>query len=215
VIVIQYKKDELNNRILEEAEKEFFEKGYEHASVRQIAKRAGTTISNLYNYYESKEALFEALVKDECEGFQYFIQHHDTMDKPDEAWESMDIRVWRRILEDFIHSLPPIFTKRFYILLNCSRGTRYEETKTFFIRFMNEHFLEHMDTMGLKGFRELGNVIAEQMLGGILSIIRDYADEKQVRHLIVEYILFFFMGYMGLMLSNTGQWPNPGAIPAK
>jgi hypothetical protein len=80
---------------------------------------------------------------------------------------------------------------------------------------MNEHFLEHMDTMGLKGFRELGNVIAEQMLGRHLSIIRDYADEKQVRHLIVEYILIFFMGYMGLMLSYTGQWPNPGSNTGK
>ncbi|MHB8132517.1 MAG: TetR/AcrR family transcriptional regulator, partial [Mobilitalea sp.] len=44
---MQYKKDELRENILVESEKEFFEKGYRNASLRQIAKRAGMTIGNL------------------------------------------------------------------------------------------------------------------------------------------------------------------------
>lgn len=198
---MQFKKEELNQKILAEAEKEFFDKGYEHASVRQIAKRSGTTISNLYHYYRSKEELFEALIKDEYSGFVYFIQHHDTMEKPDQVLETMDIVLWRKLLEQFIASFPPIFTRRFYILLNCSEGTRFAEAKTQFIAFMNEHFLEHLEDMQAKCSAELGKVIAEQMLGGILAIIRDHENEETIRKLVVELILFFFMGYMGLLLS--------------
>ena len=35
----------------------FAEKGFEGASMRELAKRAGTTPSNVYNYFPSKQAL--------------------------------------------------------------------------------------------------------------------------------------------------------------
>ena len=41
---------------------EFLAKGYQSASLRGIAKDAGVTTGALYGYYESKEALFAALV---------------------------------------------------------------------------------------------------------------------------------------------------------
>lgn len=41
---------------------EFTEKGFRAASLRQIVKTAGVTTGAFYGYYESKEALFEALV---------------------------------------------------------------------------------------------------------------------------------------------------------
>ncbi len=41
---------------------EFLEKGYQAASLRNIVKTAGVTTGALYGYYDSKEALFAALV---------------------------------------------------------------------------------------------------------------------------------------------------------
>ena len=44
--------------------REFLEKGYKSASLRNIVKTAGVTTGAFYGYYDSKEELFEALVKD-------------------------------------------------------------------------------------------------------------------------------------------------------
>ena len=50
------------DRIHAAARDEFLAKGYQAASLRNIVKTAGVTTGALYGYYDSKEALFAALV---------------------------------------------------------------------------------------------------------------------------------------------------------
>ena len=52
-------------RILQCAASEFLKKGWAKSSMREVAKLAGVTIGFLYFYFKNKEALFDALVKDE------------------------------------------------------------------------------------------------------------------------------------------------------
>ena len=52
-------------QILEAAKAEFLAKGFQHASLRGIVRAAGVTTGALYGYYDSKEGLFDALVR-EC-----------------------------------------------------------------------------------------------------------------------------------------------------
>ena len=47
--------------ILEAGKQEFLSYGYEKASMRRIAQRAGVTTGAIYGYFPGKEALFEAL----------------------------------------------------------------------------------------------------------------------------------------------------------
>lgn len=49
-------------RIYASAKKEFLEKGFQGASLRNIVKSAGVTTGAFYGYYDSKEKLFDALV---------------------------------------------------------------------------------------------------------------------------------------------------------
>lgn len=57
-------KDEIKYRILDSARIEFQEKGFEKASIRNIARAANVSKSNIYNYFKSKELLFEAVIED-------------------------------------------------------------------------------------------------------------------------------------------------------
>ena len=50
-------KDETRTAIIDAARKEFLEKGYEDASMRNIAANAGITVGNIYRYFDSKEEL--------------------------------------------------------------------------------------------------------------------------------------------------------------
>lgn len=51
------------------AMREFLEKGFRSASLRNIVKTAGVTTGAFYGYYDSKEALFEALVREQYDHF--------------------------------------------------------------------------------------------------------------------------------------------------
>lgn len=50
--------------LLEKAKEEFKEKGYEKASLREIAKKAGVTTGAIYTRYKNKEALFYTLCQE-------------------------------------------------------------------------------------------------------------------------------------------------------
>ncbi len=50
--------------LLDAAVEEFGEKGFHEASISQITKRAGMAIGSFYTYFDSKEEIFTALVRD-------------------------------------------------------------------------------------------------------------------------------------------------------
>ena len=50
------------DRILDVAERLFAQKGLAGTAVRDIARAAGLTAPSLYNYFEGKQALYEAVI---------------------------------------------------------------------------------------------------------------------------------------------------------
>lgn len=50
--------------LLDAAAEEFGEKGFHEASISQITQRAGVAIGSFYTYFDSKEEVFTALVRD-------------------------------------------------------------------------------------------------------------------------------------------------------
>ncbi len=51
-------------RLLDAAAAEFGESGFHEASVSGITRRAGTALGSFYTYFDSKDAIFTALVRD-------------------------------------------------------------------------------------------------------------------------------------------------------
>jgi AcrR family transcriptional regulator len=51
-------------KLLEAAAQEFGERGYHEAAITGITSRAGVALGTFYTYFESKEELFRALVRD-------------------------------------------------------------------------------------------------------------------------------------------------------
>ena len=53
---------ETRQKILDAAETEFGEKGFHEGSISGITQRAGVALGTFYTYFDSKEAIFQALV---------------------------------------------------------------------------------------------------------------------------------------------------------
>jgi AcrR family transcriptional regulator len=54
---------ERKDNIEDSARELFIRQGFHATSMRDIAKRAGVSLGNLYNYYETKDAIFESIIE--------------------------------------------------------------------------------------------------------------------------------------------------------
>jgi AcrR family transcriptional regulator len=63
--------------ILDAARTVFLELGYEAASVRDIIRRTGLSVGAFYNYFRSKEDVFEALADDGARRFKVILRAQD------------------------------------------------------------------------------------------------------------------------------------------
>ena len=59
---MQIKKDYTREQIVEIAKRMFLKNGYAKTSMRDIAAGAGIGVSNIYNYFKSKDELFRHIV---------------------------------------------------------------------------------------------------------------------------------------------------------
>lgn len=197
---MQIKKSELNDIILQNALNEFLQKGFVNASLRNIAKNSGTTIGNLYHYFENKEALFDALVRSEYISFQYLMRHHhDGVEIPVELSELKNLMALRPFLNEFIDRLMPVFTKRFLLLLDKSEGTKYEHTKEEFLNILQEHFDSHINEYELPLTEGFGRAIAQQLISGILYIIETNDEGERLQQLICDTLLFYVAAFVHLL----------------
>ena len=65
-----------HERIIRAARDEFSEYGFEKASMRRIGKRCGLTAAALSRHFDSKEAMFDALIRPALEDLEKWINEH-------------------------------------------------------------------------------------------------------------------------------------------
>ena len=70
---MQVKKDAVQKAIIKAATDEFLKYGYAGASMRRMAKAAGTGLGNFYNYFSSKDEIFAYIVSDQYAKTQAYI----------------------------------------------------------------------------------------------------------------------------------------------
>ncbi len=58
----QVLKPEIKEQILKQAKAELLQYGFQNASMRRIAQNCGLSVGNLYRYFDSKEALKQAVI---------------------------------------------------------------------------------------------------------------------------------------------------------
>lgn len=159
--------------IVDAGKKEFLQKGFLGASLRNIAKNANVTTGAFYGYFAGKEELFSTIVDPCAAAVQCrFSQSKDTFfDLPqkrvnDKGVEIIDCIDW---MVDYMYDHYDVFK----ILLCCSDGTRYES----FVHDMVEIEVDstfniiNSNDENVSVDRELCHMIVSGMFGGIFELI--------------------------------------------
>jgi AcrR family transcriptional regulator len=107
-------RDERRARILQVARDVFFEVGYAGASMSMISTRLGGSKATLYAYFNSKEDLFGAIIRDRCEVMAGLFQAHIGTDDLRQSLRSVARQLMEVILSDWA-------TRTFQLVIEESR----------------------------------------------------------------------------------------------
>jgi AcrR family transcriptional regulator len=112
----------ISAKLIEAAREEFLIKGYEAASIRDIAAKAETSPRAVYTRFKNKEELFAAVVQPAIDSFYEQFRH----DKED-YWDEESAKT-RKPEDYYIRYLEYAYTHKteFILVLEKSAGTRYE-----------------------------------------------------------------------------------------
>ncbi len=118
---MQVKKEEIESGILSAAREEFLEKGFMGTGLREIAARADISTSNIYNYFDNKEDLFQALLRPLIHKIQQVFQSAEVAgllhDK--NGWDITLFRGQVSVLLQFIEEN----REDLLLLVKCSQGS--------------------------------------------------------------------------------------------
>lgn len=202
---MQYLKDEVRKKIAKEALKEFKQKGFMGASIRNIVKNSDTSIGNFYKYYKSKDDLYEKLIGPVYNKLSDYLNQVNQV----ELNENAD-----RIFYELMEKIMEIFKENsveLTILLNKNEGSIYEKCKDNFIDFITRVVTEKMEyELNLQGKRLKDNFIiyllSYNLVESIAIILREKEDGAEVRKLIIDVIDIF---YKDLISKLEYEYINP------
>lgn len=192
---MQIKKDHVKQDLLESGLKEFLVFGYEKASLRRIVKNAHTTTGNFYNYFENKEALFDALISPSFLIFKWIFDHHEVLDAHNDIWTVHDIQKVRLRLIDVMSKWVPELDAGFVLLFKKSEGTRYAFFKDAFIDYISDYLFDQMQKLHRDyPYKELSKVLSKQVIDGFISVLEMPIESAYKHELMVEHLIHTMVG---------------------
>lgn len=182
-------KDEIRERIQSVAAEEFLLKGFQGASMREVAKKAGINVGNIYHYFENKQALFADIVEPaHCRLRNLIEQTIDHEGEPVVSDSDFGGKMTERLLE-----FARAYREPFILLFEKSGGTPYENTKDELVRVMGNHIV-HESQENPDGMEFFIEVVLRNLLEGFLRIVQNSTEETWVRANISRLIRYHIEG---------------------
>jgi AcrR family transcriptional regulator len=202
--LMKLKKDDIYKSVLTIAREEFFEKGYKDTSMRAIAQKAGVGLSNIYNYFTSKDDIFQEVLTPAIAALEKTMEEHHS-----EANISIDIFESQTYLKEQTQLfVEPIlkFKDELRLLLFKSHGSSLEDFKERYIDSRTKAGLEHLTLMKEKYPHiniDISDFFVHTMSSWWINILGELVmhelETKELERFISEYIEFSAAGWKKLM----------------
>lgn len=141
---MQRLKDNVRSHVLEAARETFLRKGFQKASMRDIAQAAGVGVGNIYHYFTGKDELFCRLVHPAVSALERMLDEHHGRRGVD-ILAMCDEHYFRRVVDEYLeiirrHRGPLV------LLLFHAQGSSLEYYREDFARratvLVKDYFLE-------------------------------------------------------------------------
>lgn len=186
---MQVKKAEIRLEILNAAESEFYIRGYHSASMRTIAKKANTTLGNIYNYFENKDALFDAVIGHIPEAIEDFISFHRSV-----SIKNLSRYNYPALLKDALPNAFPLdlmLSKPFIIFLEGSDKTKYETIRDTLLKNFSDHICDHLQ---LETDSTLVKAIFNGYISTFISIAKNGKSLESQKSDLFNFVINTFFG---------------------
>ena len=188
-------KDELNTRakILRTAKQEFLDKEFAGTNVRAIAEKAGVTTGALYNLFDNKDGIFEALVSGVFDEFLNTMSHSDLLELQNFGMKTSDLsaiielsqRRFLRMVDFFYDNWDAM-----KLIVCCSKGSSYEHIFDKAIDVTERETLQWLKQDGVKMSRRIRFFI-HVMVTSHFENLKEIFYHNLKKSEAVEYILDF------------------------
>ncbi len=185
---------------------EFMEKGFKSASLRNIVKTAGVTTGAFYGYYDSKEALFEALVGTQYSHVMdsYRQAHADFVALPTEEQPVQMGKISGGCMEEMLVYMQAHRDEMHLILLH-SDGTRFSSMIDEMVEIELEATHEYYKVLEQLGRpvpdidEKLEHILITGMFNAYFEIIIHDMPQDDARLFLRELNDFYTAGWMKIM----------------
>lgn len=192
--------------ILSAGKKEFLEKGFSAASLRNIAKEANVTTGAFYGYFKSKEALFERLVGESAKICMDRYKRAQTVfaDLPAEQQPMEMGKISGDCMDNMVDFMYEHFDD-FKLILCCSKGTKYENFIHEMVEIEVEATYRFMNVLRNLGRRvnnidpALVHILASGMFTAYFEMIIHDMPKKQAIGYVKELREFYTAGWKSVM----------------
>ena len=201
---MQYKKDEIKERIDVAALAVFAEKGYKGAAISEIGKRAGVSVGNIYRYYRCKDDMFYANVDN------HFIEEIKDILKDKIAamggkntlLEGLQDGFW--LVNEEAISFMVANRHKIIILFGKSEGTKYEKAKAELVAYILEE-VKKSTAKGAAAFETAiqdgftADIIYKSLMDMILGILEESEDSETVKRSLRAVNAYHLFGITGFL----------------
>ena len=200
---MQISKEHIRKNILQTAQSLFYTKGYAKVPMREIASKSHVSLSNIYNYYDSKEKIFQEIVQPAIDDFNRILDEHHGRSGTD---------IMEMFSDDYLQNLIKEYLSlnkhrdRLFLLLFRAQGTALEkfkddfsdrstaEVKRYFIRMKQKYPQINID---ISDFTiHLHTVWMFTMLE---ELVMHRKEPQEIEKIVTEYMIFSTTGWKELI----------------
>lgn len=196
---------DIRQMLITTAREAFLEKGYKAVSMREISEKSSVGLSNIYNYFESKDELFRGVLTPFLNSFEKMMTEYSEVSTDtnidmytSESFQAKTIRSYLKIFRQFRPELKLLFFAsqgscfENYCEMLIDRSTRLSLEYIKLIQEKNPHFSIRISTF----FIHVSCVWWVNVLKEIAG--HDEMTDYEIEQFISEYIRFVSAGWKAL-----------------
>ena len=197
----QVKKEQVSRRISSAARKEFLRKGFNDASLRNIASASGVSLSNLYSYHENKDSLFCSVVSEVKQDFDFIADFFNNYRPDGSDFDSLQTEVERA------RGIAPYIRQRrieLQLILNKSMGSSLEDFSeqvvAGYVRNCR-NLVDHVHSKNRVKYVPTDfffSSIARMGISALKEITREKKSEEEIADRAEELARYNYFGFRGL-----------------